>query len=89
MPRLRQTEAQKRRMAYEEAVARGMAHNGYKHDRDVAAALGLSKPGYSNFKATVLDRSTTQLFFHQMRLLGVTGRELCRIAGIPFGGDPE
>lgn len=87
MPKLRQTEEQRRTTALREAVARGKASQGLTLDREVARALGISGSSFSQHQSKAFRNMHTDTFFRMARRLKFTGKELCAIAGIPYSSE--
>ena len=50
MPALRMTEQQRREKALRVAVSRGKEERGYRHDMDVADAIGVNKSTYYRYR---------------------------------------
>lgn len=84
MPKLKMTNEQKRENALRQAMARGKASQGFKHDKQIAEALGMSRPNFSHHQLDGFKRMSTETFFRMVRRLQITDRELCTIAGIPY-----
>lgn len=84
MPKLRQTDQQRRELALAGAVARGAVYSGLKRDKDVAAALDISAPAYCRYKANSFRNADFSLFCRLARRLELTGEEVCKIVGVPY-----
>lgn len=84
MPKLRQTDQQRREVALAGAIARGAAYNGLKHDKDVAGSVGVTPASYCRYKANSFRNADFDLFCRLARRLGLTGEEVCRIVGVPY-----
>ena len=84
MPKLRETDQQKRERFFLAAVERGKTQQGFRYDKDVAEALGMNKDSYSLYKRKAFQNLNFSLFCKMARLLKLTGREVCTIIGVPY-----
>lgn len=84
MPKLRQTDQQRRDAYIAGAVARGTAESGLKWDRAVAECLGIGGPAFCKHKANSFQGMQLGMFSKMARRLGLTGEEVCKIIGVPY-----
>lgn len=84
MPKLRVSDLRAQELAFVGAVARGAACSGLNTDLAVAAALDISRPAYSRYKANHFQNAKFSLFCRMARRLGLTGEEVCKIVGVPY-----
>lgn len=85
MPKLRKTDQEIREEELYLAIAQAKVKLNLPYDADLADLLGLSKAAYSCRKRRGLYQSfgldkVSKLF----RALHLTGRQVCRIVGIPY-----
>ena len=85
MPKLRMmTPQQKREQSFRVSVAAHAAALGLVHDKDVAEYIGISRQCYSGHKKTSFQNMTFIRAASMGRKMGMTGREWCAAAGIPY-----
>lgn len=88
MPKLRMTEAERCEKAYRRAMARAQADMGLFKDCDVADKLKISKSVYCRAKQDGYRSYGFAKAGTLARGMGMTGREVCAILGVPYD-DPE
>lgn len=84
MPKLRETEQQKREKALLVAVARSSTELGLYSDKEIAEFLGISPQSYYQYKKKRFQTPGFQLFCKMARTLHMTGREVCAAVGVPY-----
>ena len=87
MPALRMTEQQRREKALRVAVSRGKEERGYRHDMDVADAIGVNRSTYYRYRRESFQQMDLMHFAKLVKVLGLTGREVCSAFGVPYGGE--
>ena len=83
MPRVL-TPQQKREKAFIVAMAAHAAELGLKHDTDVADHLGMTRQYFSRHKNAAFQKMDFEKAASMGRKMGMTGREWCAAAGIPY-----
>lgn len=84
MPKLRETDQQKREKALMVAIARGAAEMELDTDKEVAEKLGMKPQNYSKAKKKHFQSPGFVMFCKMARILHFSGRELCTIVGVPY-----
>lgn len=84
MPKLRETEQQKREKALLVAVARSSTELGLSCDKEIAEFLGISAQSYYQYKKKNFQTPGLLLFAKMARRLKMTGQEVCAVVGVPY-----
>ena len=82
MPRLRESEEQKRKKAMLAAVESGKSRAGLKTDYEVAERLGMDRSTFSRHKASGFETMSFGDVGRMARFLKISGGELCKAAGV-------
>lgn len=86
MPKLRETDQQKRERALMVAIARSAAEMDLENDKEMAELLGMSPQSYGQYKKKRFQTPGFLLFCKMARTLHMTGREVCAAVGVPYDG---
>lgn len=84
MPKLRETEQQKREKALMVAIARSSAELGLSCDKEIAELLDISPQSYGQYKKKNFQTPGFELFCKMARRLKLTGPEVCAVIGVPY-----
>lgn len=83
MPKLRDTPQQRKDKAFRSALDRGLSE---KDMTDIALAqrLGVTNVTVSRWRKGQYPKMTLERFAEVAARVGMTGREVCRIIGVPY-----
>lgn len=84
MPKLRQTEQQRREKALLTTLAKAKIENDLAHDNDVANFLHMDVNTYRYRKRAAFQRTPLEDFARMARMLRFSGRDVCAMLGVPY-----